>query len=82
MSRGAPLVFAAILLPLTGLACPNCYGSSDDTILRTYYLSTAMLSLLPFGLVAGLFAIAWQLRRSQAEDEPSGEIGTRRSRSL
>lgn len=67
------VALAVMSLPLAGWACPNCYGSSENSVLGTYYLSTAMLSLLPFGVVAGLFAVAWQLRRNLQQGRPGEE---------
>lgn len=47
-------------------ACPSCYGSVEKNVLDTYYLSTMMLSLLPFGIVAAIAVLGWMFMRSPA----------------
>ena len=51
------------------LACPNCYGDVEKTVLDTYYFSTLMLSLLPFGLVAAIVGVGWALSNPTDPDE-------------
>ncbi len=69
---------AGAALPAVAAACPLCYGSSAPQVLNAYYLSTAVLSLLPFAIVGviGLLAVR-MLRRAQASagdrSEPSSE---------
>ena len=60
--------FATSLLSgtATAFACPNCYGASDSNVLSMYYLSAIMLTLLPFTIVGGIFAIVSYLRRQAA----------------
>jgi hypothetical protein len=60
------LVTAATALALGAggaAACPSCYGSLESKVLDTYYLSTVMLSLLPFALVAAIATLGWLLAR-------------------
>jgi hypothetical protein len=64
-------VVAAIvcLLPAAALACPNCFSSTNEGVLRTYYLTAALLTLLPLLMIGG-FA-TWIYRRSkQASLQP------------
>ncbi len=66
------------VLPAAAGACPLCYGSSAPQVLNAYYLSTAVLSLLPFAIVGAIGLLALRmLRRAQAatdaEIEPSPE---------
>lgn len=54
--------------PLAAMACPNCYASTDRDILDTYYLSTSLLTLLPFGIVGVLMMVARHFRESVVEE--------------
>lgn len=68
------LVVAGTVAVANGaVACPSCYGSVEKTVLDTYYLSTVMLSLLPFGLVATLAGVGWFLSRPTAPE--GGDAG-------
>ncbi len=74
----ATLGLMVAALPGAAHACPLCYGSSAPQVLNAYYLSTAVLSLLPFAIVGaiGLLAVR-MLRRAQAAvsdgSEPTAE---------
>jgi hypothetical protein len=61
-----PLTVAAALALDAGhaAACPSCYGSAASKVLDTYYLSTVMLSLLPFAVVAAIAGLGWLLART------------------
>ena len=61
--RGALALVAILLSPLTALACPNCYASSDIHVLHTYYFSAFMLTLLPFAIIGVIFRVGKSLRR-------------------
>jgi len=66
----------------TALACPKCYGSSGNNTLETYYLSTAMLTLLPFVIGAALVLTAVSLKKrfaAHAATEPLAETPQSRS---
>jgi len=55
--------------------CPVCFGAGDDNVLWFYYLSTVMLSLLPFAIVGTIAAVVLWLRRQEGEafsDLPRG----------
>jgi hypothetical protein len=76
------LVTAATALALgagRAVACPSCYGSLESKVLDTYYLSTVMLSLLPFALVAAITALGWLLARqlSVPADAPTVTLPAR-----
>jgi hypothetical protein len=59
LTRIARLLAAEIavpLIPATVLACPFCYAASNPRTLHAFYVSTAVLTLMPLMLVGG-FAI-------------------------
>jgi hypothetical protein len=39
-------------------ACPVCYDAGNPAVGETYRRSTLMLSLLPFGILAGIAGVA------------------------
>ncbi len=49
--------------PVAATACPMCYGSSSSRVLDIYYLSTLLLSLLPFAIVAAIVAVGLHIKR-------------------
>jgi hypothetical protein len=54
-------------------ACPVCFGSSTARVNETYYLSTLMLSSLPFVVIATLALVGLSLaRRRRASDPAAG----------
>jgi hypothetical protein len=56
----------ACFLPSAALACPNCFSSTNEGVLKTYYLTAALLTLLPLVMIGGF--VTWLYRRSkQAE---------------
>ena len=63
LSTIAGWLFAVAALPLPAAACPACYGASGPRVLLSYYLSTILLSLLPFAIVGTIVAVALNLRR-------------------
>ena len=74
MSRGWLAAFALLLLimlPDVAQACPVCFDARDENR-QAFLATTAFLSLLPLGMVAG--AGLWLRKRSQdrdvEEDEP------------
>lgn len=51
-------LMAVILLCSTpALPCPNCFASTDQKVLHTYYASVIFLSLMPFGILG--FISTW-----------------------
>ncbi len=76
---GAAIVGVTLAaLPAAAGACPLCYGSSAPQVLNAYYLSTAVLSLLPFTIVGVIGYLAVRMaRRAQAAahspTEPASE---------
>jgi hypothetical protein len=58
---------AAVLSPRAASACPLCFAAGGEQTLHAYYLSAAVLSLLPL-VILGVFA-AWLWRR--LKDDPS-----------
>ena len=70
--RIAGVTLAAVLgllIPLAALACPNCYASSDISVLHTYYFSAFMLTLLPFLIIGGVWLLARSLRRPEGPED-------------
>lgn len=67
--RRAIVVGAVALAPGAALACPSCFGTVEQKVLDTYYLSTAMLSLLPFVLVGvGILVARFFARESRSRN--------------
>lgn len=62
----------ALLLPAAARACPNCYAASPGRVLNTYYLSTLLLSLLPFVIIAAVAVVGLRLYRGGVRQEDGG----------
>ena len=72
MSRGwivAVALLALVLLPEVAYACPVCFDARDENR-QAFLVTTAFLSLLPLGMVAG--AGLWLRKRSRELDERDG----------
>ena len=72
MSRACILATALILLmalPELALACPVCFDARDENR-QAFLMTTAFLSLLPLGMVAG--AGLWLRRRARQVDAEDG----------
>lgn len=41
-------------------ACANCFAASNRGGLRAYYISTTILTLMPFILIAGIMFVAYK----------------------
>lgn len=63
--RWLTAITAAVLVvvPTAARACPKCFESSGPRVLDAYYLSTALLSLLPFAIIGAVGLIASRLAR-------------------
>lgn len=78
-SRRAWLLLVGWVLPRPAAACPVCFGSADLDVLHAFYVSAALLTLLPLAIAAvTACAIAWLLRspaaaRSQISDPAADE---------
>jgi len=73
--RRASLLLAVVALvmavfPDVVLACPVCFDARDENR-QAFLATTAFMSLLPLGMVAG--AGLWIRRRSRELDEVYGE---------
>lgn len=78
MSRATVVAVGAlvlvVLLPEAAHACPVCFDSSDENR-QAFLVTTAFLSLLPLGMVAG--AGLWIRKRARElgddgiEDDPN-----------
>jgi len=62
------LLAAWLLLPEAAHACAVCFDASEENR-RAFLATTAFLSILPLGMVAG--AGAWLRKRVRAADEGS-----------
>lgn len=61
---------ALLLLPEAAAACPVCFDARDENR-QAFLATTAFLSLLPLGMVAG--AGLWIRRKSRERDELHGD---------
>ncbi len=62
-------LFVLLVVPDVAHACPVCFDSSDENR-QAFLVTTAFLSLLPLGMVAG--AGLWIRRKSREQDELYG----------
>ena len=63
----AVTAFAILTLtPGVTLACPACFAASGGHGLFAYYLSTILLSTMPFLLIGLIAAVAYSGRRSRS----------------
>jgi hypothetical protein len=54
----AMLGLVLALMPSIVMACPACFAASSERTLRAYYLSTMLLTVMPFVLIGGvIFAV-------------------------
>ena len=60
---GGTVLTLLLQSPVAAVACPMCYGSSSSRVLDTYYLSTLMLSLLPFCILGVIAGVALHMKR-------------------
>jgi hypothetical protein len=67
---GGLALLLLVVLPEAASACPVCFDSSDENR-RAFLVTTAFLSLLPLGMVAG--AGLWIRKRSRELDAESNE---------
>jgi hypothetical protein len=61
-----------VLVPDVALACPVCFDPRDENR-QAFLATTAFLSLLPLGMVAG--AGLWLRKRSKELDREEGADG-------
>lgn len=54
-----------LVLPAPAFACPVCFAAADPRVLTSYYAATAILTLVPLGLIAALGA--WLYRNSPTD---------------
>ena len=63
----------AVLLPGAAMACPMCYGSSSPRVLLFYYLTAALLTVLPFGIVGGIILVTSRMMRQARDREAAAD---------
>ena len=61
----------ALLRPSFALACPACFAASNGRGLHAYYLSTLLLTTMPFLLIGMIGVVAYVAKRSSARRSPS-----------
>ncbi len=76
---GVLVASALILGPVSASACPTCFGSTSEQVLRTYYLSAAFLTLTPFFVLGALGA--WVARHDRRQRINLGTLGDEPPRS-
>ncbi len=61
------IVAAGVMLPSLARACPVCFAAGGPRAALAYYLSTVLLSAMPFVLIGAVIGAAYLLRnRGQA----------------
>lgn len=70
-SMGFALILVA-LIAIDGFACATCSGPMPKKALDTYIWITAILSLLPLSLMAGLVYWLVRMNKAQAQGNVSG----------
>lgn len=71
------LLTIALLVAIPGLAtaCPLCFASSSGGTLYGFYLSTVLLTLMPFALVAVIaFCFFTDASRSKASGQSAAAM--------
>ena len=74
MIRRVAAACVAVLLTAIGspaLACPLCYASIPLRVLRSYYLSAVLLTILPFAVVGSLVALGMHMARRAGNNGPA-----------
>jgi len=52
-----------LTVPGAAIACADCFAATAPSSLRAFYLSTAILTVMPFILIGLIFAIEYSARR-------------------
>jgi len=60
------VALAIMSAPAAAFACPSCYAASGSGSLRAYYISTAILTTMPFLLIGSIGAIFYSARRRRS----------------
>ncbi len=67
-------IVAAALKPSNAAACPTCFAASGEGALHGYYLSTALLSAMPFLLIGLIALIAYAAKRRSGVMRETGRV--------
>jgi hypothetical protein len=59
-------IVAIILHPAATWACPACFGASSQAVWKTYLLTAAALTLLPFAIIGTIAGIVRRVQRQAA----------------
>lgn len=65
--RVATALALLALTPVLSYACPTCFAASGPHGLRAYYLSTMLLSTMPFIMIGVIALIAYAAKRERPE---------------
>ncbi len=60
------------LLPSLALACPVCFAAAGSRAYLAYYVSTVLLSAMPFVLLGAVIGAAYMLRNRPSSPEGGG----------
>jgi hypothetical protein len=55
-----------VFAPAAAYCCPTCFAASGTRGIQAYYLSTVLLTMMPFLLIGVTCAIAYAVRKSRA----------------
>lgn len=70
-ARALAATAAITLSPAVALACPVCFAAGGPRAYLAYYISTVLLSAMPFALIGAAIGAAYLLRnRGKRGDEP------------
>jgi hypothetical protein len=59
----AGFLLLLLLPPAIASACPTCFAASGAGGLRAYYLSTVLLSAMPFVMIGMIATVGYAVRR-------------------
>lgn len=68
---GAIPIAALTVAASAANACPVCFSANDESVLRTYYMTAAMLTVLPLIMLA---AIGGWLYKKSTRPTPAGDF--------
>lgn len=70
-ARALAVAALIVLSPALALACPVCFAAAGSRAYLAYYVSTVLLSTMPFALIGAAIGAAYLLRnRRKNAHEP------------
>ena len=73
LRNSTAMTVALVSTPAAAMACPLCYSSFAPRVLQAYYISAALLSIMPFAVVAVLVLIGVRTVRRARESERAAQ---------